>query len=217
MLALPGMAHAQSFTLPQECAKYGATGSEGDDPVVLVVDNYVNRWIYHFSLHLVSKTPIIQWGVSISPFRGGTSGYNIFTTYTPFLTSDTLVSSPASKPSYDVFLPQPGVTAGRKTAIYDVFTLTITDKTGKTPIPNAFVDFIPDFTGSSPLTMQANSSAQIILYCVQQNFQGYNITVYDANHQYLYDGSFPTGSNLTANSAARPAMGITRAHPDSRR
>lgn len=219
-LVVPGAAEAQSFTLPQECAQYGATGSEGDDPVVIVVDNYVNQWITTFTLQLISQQPVIQWGITISPFRGGLSGYNIFTTYTPFLTSDALVQSPSSWSAFNVYLPQPGVSAGRRTAIYGTFNLQIRNQAQTTPVPYAFVDFIPDFVGSSPLTIQADGNGMIALRCVQQNFQGYNITVYDANHQYLYDGSFAAHSN-NATGAQAPApgksavgSGFTRPHAD---
>lgn len=217
LLASPAVAHAQSFTLPKECTN-GATGSEGDDPVVLVADQYHKQWLIRFGLQVVSQNPI-QWAVSISPFVGGINGYAIYTTYTPFLTSDAYVRDPSNRPSYTVLLPQPGVTAGRATGIYSSWTVTFTEKGGNTPVPNAFVDFIPDFVGSSPLTIQADSQGRITLYCVQENFQGYNFTIYDQNHNYLYDGSFAVGKQgLTEGAeqggAAETFESTARPHPD---
>lgn len=213
LVALPGAAHAQSFTMPTEC-RHGATGSEGDDPVVLLVDNYLTRWVDNFTLVLISGPPVIEWGISIAPFRGGQSGYSIFTTYTPFLTSSALVSEPSNYPSHNVTLPRPGVMAGRKTVVYDSFTVQINNKSGSAPVANAFVDFIPDFVGSSPLTLQADGSGLITLFCVQQNFDGYNITVHDASGNYLYDGSIPGTKSLAASETESSSPVSSRPHPD---
>lgn len=213
LLASPAVAHAQSFTLPKEC-QHGATGAEGDDPVVLLVDNYLNQWVDNFTLVRISGPPVIEWGITISPFRGGISGYNIFTTYTPFLTSSAFVSAPGNEPSRNVTLPRAGdMTVGRKTVVWDNFTVTIHTKSGSQIVPYAYVDFIPDFVGSSPLTIQADANGQIVLFCVQQNFDGYNITVYDQNHAYLYDGSFPASGSLAA-TAEGTVGSQTRPHPD---
>lgn len=217
MLAVPAAAHAQSFTPPKAC-QYGATGSEGDDPVVLVADQDHKQWLTRFGLGVVGQNPI-QWGVIISPFVGGINGYAIYTTYTPFLTSDIYVRDPSSFPSYSVVLPQPGVTSGRPTEVYSSWTVTFTDKSGQSPVPYAFVDFIPDYVGSSPLTIQADSAGKITLFCVQENFQGYNFTIYDQNHNYLYDGSFlVVKQGLTGEAvqsgAAGPFESTSRPHPD---
>ncbi|PTR14386.1 hypothetical protein C8R31_10658 [Nitrosospira sp. Nsp2] len=212
MLLAAGASMAQSFTLPKECAKYGATGSEGDDPVVLVVDNDVNRWLINVPLRLVSPGPPIQWGIIIWPFRNTQAGYSIFATFTPFLTSDAFVADSRSMPSYELILPQPGVTAGRQTMIYDVFPVMIVDSQNA-PIPNAFVDFIPDFVGSSPLTLRADGNGVITLLCVQQNFQGYNITVHDSTGKYLYDGSMPGKRSTQTNASAKPAPVLSSPHP----
>ncbi len=212
LLAVPAVAHGQSFTMPSEC-KHGATGAEGDDPVVILVDNYLSRPVDTFTLVLISGPPVVEWGITISPFRGGLYGYNIFTTFTPFLTSSAFVSQPSNEPSKNVTLPRPGYMAGRKTAVYDVYPILIRDKSQTNPVPFAYVDFIPDFVGSSPLTLQADSKGVIPLACVQQNFDGYNITVYDANHQYLYDGSFSASSNVAAAASDQP-MAVTSPHPD---
>ncbi|MEP9358775.1 hypothetical protein [Sphingomonas sp. KR3-1] len=202
LFALPGAAAAQGFTLPKECTKYGASGAEGDDPVVLIGDNFTKLYI-NASANLVSDKAPITWSTTISPFRGGMYGYSIFVTYTPFLTSDVFVSDPSDWGWYTQTLPQPGVTGGRETAIYDVYQVLIRDKAQKVPVPNAMVDFIPDFVGSSPLTIQADSNGVVTLYCVQQNFQGYNITVNDAAGNYLYDGSIPgTKSGFQAKATA---------------
>ena len=211
LLAIPSAAQAQAFTLPKACV-HGASGNEGFDPVVLVVDHYANQWITSFGIGVVGQNPI-QWGATISPFRGGLSGYTIFTTYTPFLTSDVFVNNPSNWQSYNVFLPQPGVTGGRQTAIYDVFQVLIRDKSQSTPVPNAIVDVIPDYAGSSPLTIQADGQGVLTLFCVQQNFQGYNVTVYDASGNYLYDGSIP-GSKSSQVSALESEVLASRPHPD---
>lgn len=201
LLAMAAPAAAQSFTPPKEC-KHGASGSEGDDPVVLVVDRDANQYLIA-PVNLVTSTPPIQWSVTISPFRNTIAGYQVFTTYTPFLTSDTAVSGPSVLPKYELILPQPGVTGGRYTAVYDIYNLTVINLQTKAPIPFAIVDFIPDFIGSSPLTIQANGNGVISLYCVQQNFQGYNITVHDSQGNYLYDGSFAASGSLGTSAPHR--------------
>jgi hypothetical protein len=202
LFALPGAAAAQGFTLPKECAQIGASGAEGDDPVALVVDNNAKRYLIT-PVTVVGNTSPIEWQTSISPFVGGLTGYSIFVTYTPFLTSDVFVRDSGSWGSYAVTLPQPGVTGGRQTAIFPTFKLLIRDQAQQNPVPYAMVDFIPDFAGSSPLTIQADQNGYVMLYCVQQNFQGYNITINDSAGKYLYDGSFKaTGNNLASAKAA---------------
>lgn len=215
MLAIPGTAGAQSFTPPAACT-HGVTGSEGDDPVVLVVDNDARSWLINVPLTLVSSNTPIQWGITISPFRGGGFGYNIFTSYTPFLTSDAFISYPSNLPKYEFILPQPGVSAGRQTAVYDVFQVTIVDSR-RSPIPFAMVDFIPDYAGSSPLTIQADGNGVVTLFCVQQNFQGYNITVNDANGKYLYDGSIPGTKSFRRGAKRRAIPLVSRPHPATSR
>lgn len=207
-------AAAQSFVLPKECTS--ATGDEGDDPVVVIAKGSGEATFTNFVL-LRFVNPI-SWGISISPFVADT--YNIITTYTPFLTSDRLLQLNRNLPSLIVPLPAPGATSGRETAIYGTFVVTIMDKAGKDAVPNAFVDFIPDFVGSSPLEMQADSSGKITLNCVQQNFQGYNITVYDAGHQYLYDGSFPADASSVATAVEGEGSSAvvgsrSRPHPEA--
>jgi hypothetical protein len=221
VLAIPATAQAQSFMLPQPCRQSGlASGNEGFDPVVILVDNFTTQPALNFTLLQISGPPTIEWGITISPFRGGQAGYTIFTSYTPFLTSTTLVSEPGNEPSKNVLLPRAGdVVVGRKTAVYPTYELTIRNKSQSQILPYAYVDFIPDFVGSSPLTIQADASGKIMLYCVQQNFQGYNITVYDQNHAYLYDGSFAaSGQGLAAEAEGAapdgPMQGSTRPHPD---
>jgi hypothetical protein len=208
VLAGSGTVAAQAFPLPQECS-WGATGSEGnvpgqgDDPVVLVVRGPEAIPVTDFWTESSSATPP-TWRIAISPFLGGT--YYVVTTYTPFLTSDVLIDDLNRYPLYYVDLPPPGVTSGRKMGIYQRFTVTINDRQNK-PLPNAYVDFIPAFVGASPLTLQANASGDVLLFCVQQVLTGYDITVYDSNHEYLYDGSFSTNATTAENLSGEAVSG----------
>lgn len=214
LLVLAGAraAAAQAFQLPQECT-HGATGSEGtepgkgDDPVVIVSQGASAKPFNDFTVvHRMGGS----WAIRMTPAPAAT--YNVITTYTPFLTSSRLVQIPYSRPSFYVLLPAPGVTDGRQWKIYDTYTVTVMDSTDSQALPYAFVDFIPFFVGSSPLTIQADGNGQIVLNCVQQVSTAYDITVYDRNHKYVYDGSFPTTGSATA-SALDNTSGSSRTRP----
>lgn len=217
VLALCGSrtAAAQAFQLPQAC-RWGATGSEGmlpgqgDDPVVLVVRGSNAVPVTSFSMFSFGKPP--AWWISISPFQGGT--YLVVTTYTPFLTSSVFIDDSNPSPSYPVALPPPGVSAGSQWSIHDTFTVTIMNAAGSQPLPNAYVDFIPEFVGASPLTMQADGNGNIVLHCVQSVSTGYDITVYDSSHTYLYDGSFST--NATTSMSVDAVSGGLTGHAQTR-
>ena len=210
LLAAPEAVTAQSFVLPEGCSS--ATGDEGFDPVVIVSQGSGEKKFTNFGLQKFVNP--VSWGIWFVPYTPDT--YNIITTYTPFLTSDRLLQLGTRLPSLMVPIPAPGVSWGRETAVYPTWTVRFMDKSGKNPVPLAFVDFIPDFVGSSPLTIQADADGYITLNCVQQNFQGYSITVYDKDHNYLYDGSFKAdNSTLTAEAGASNGAGsfASEAHP----
>jgi hypothetical protein len=197
----------QTFVLPEVCIS--ATGDEGDDPVVLVSLGTGEKTFTGFTLlHFVNP---VSWGILIKPYRANT--YNIFTTYTPFLTSDRQSKFNVDLPSLMVPLPDPGVSGGREMQIWNTFTVTIMDAANKDSVPNAFVDFIPAFPGSSPYTMQADAQGHVVLNCVQQVSSGYRVTVYGADHNYLYDGSFPTNASSLTDAAGKPA-GSSRSFAD---
>lgn len=204
-LALPSAAAAQVFKLPSECTS--ATGAEDlDDPVVLISLGSGEQNFTGFTL-LNPPKGTTTWGIQVIP--AAAAQYNLFVTYTPFLTSDRTIVFPYNRPSAIFLLPAPGVTGGRKMKIWANFPVTIYDAPGKQIVPYAYVDFIPAFNGSSPYTMQANGQGVIPLNCVQQVSGGYRITVYDQNHAYLYDGSFQTN----ALAATRQPGARTEADP----
>lgn len=203
-LLLPASAEAQVFNLPQQCTS-GATGSEDEeDPVVLISLGTGQKNFRGFELSSASRN---RWYIKIAPAQA--QQYNVFVTWTPFLTSDMTINLNNNRPSVSYTLPEAGVTGGRRMTIWRTYTLTINDASGKQVVPNAYVDFVPAFDGSSPYTMQANAQGVIVLNCVQQVSSGYHITVYDQTHKYLYDSTFGS-TGLTA-SARGDAGGSTRA------
>ena len=189
-----GAAAAQTFRYPQNCDE--VTGDEGDDPVVRMSIDAGEPIYRDYNVISIGDDTPPQWGIVMGPYDAGKT-YNIYATYTPFLTSDTKVTFMEEGSAVYQPLPDPGDTFVGREAIRNSWTVIIVDNQNRS-IPEAYVDFIPEFKGSSPYTMQADESGKIVLRCVQ-DARSYAITVYDKDHKYLYDGFFPvtdgTGSS----------------------
>lgn len=185
-LATGQAAQAQpSFRIPQICNGL-ASGSEDElDPVVLITLNAGRTFLYNFRVS--PSTVAGRWFVRLQNPTPDT--YLFVTTYTPFLISTKSVRM-ADRPSVTTFLPDPGDSEGSLWPVRATYVVTVVDQNNHA-LPFGIVDFIPAFAGSSPYTLQATNQGTITLNCVQAQPNGYAVTVYDPNGNYLYDGRFP--------------------------
>ncbi|WP_233968913.1 hypothetical protein [Pectobacterium polaris] len=178
-----------NFVVPGWCSTYGVTdapsdetATDGDEPVVEVYftpeDDSGEIAITNIKIYATADN---VWLVQFeAPYEGH---YNINTSYTAFLTT---------YQSYQVL--EKGITGiiplslpGSDNNTTHLPRLIINVKNGQITYPKSFIEFLPDYNGADPFTMQADENGQAIVFCIDMNFAIY-VTVYDSNHVYVGSG-----------------------------
>ena len=201
-LSFPACADAQ-FVIPEVC-KNGVTGDVDFDPIVIISRSIGEVLVKDFEV-LGPIAARKRWLLKLT--KPANDIYFVFVNYTPFLTSNLTLKVSTSPPASFWTLPAAGAGDGKNLKIFPTFTLTVSSPTGGV-VPNAIVDFIPPFDGSSPFTMQADGKGEIVINCIQQApFGAYDVTVSDDKGAYLYDGIFVASGKGTGATGPRPKSG----------
>ncbi len=180
---------AQNFNVPSACTN-GVEGSDdlySDLPPVASVTYNGGKSEIPGIVTQDEKTK--NWFVTVN-ITNAFPTYLIVATYTPFLQSYR-AGTFRTIGQFIEPLPAPGVYSNPQYKLYSFVTITVTTSpTSTEPMPGAFVEMAPDFAGSSPYPMQANSEGKLVINCFTALPAGNPATVFTADHEYAYDTTY---------------------------
>lgn len=196
-------AHAQDWLTPSVCAS-GVTGNEEDEPPVvefysgpsphnqtlqdgsLISAPYFSKGVGYVDVTVQNAFNSLYLTVSYTPFLGGYSTFFV-----------------RGNGRWTVQLPSAGFVNTPQQKTYETVTFTISNS--GTPMPFASVMITPDFVGSSPYTMQADSNGQIVVNCFQSFPTGNSIYIVSQDGQVALEGQLTinTSETLGANTNSR--------------
>jgi len=190
-------AYAQNFNVPSVCTN-GVSGTESlYDNLPPIASVTYNGGASSVRGVVTQDTSTKNWFVTVN-ITNAFPTYLIVATYTPFLQSYR-AGTFRTIGEFVEQLPAPGVYSNPQYHLYSFVTITVmTEDGGSTPMPGAFLELAPDFVGSSPYSIQADSEGKVILNCFTALPAGNPATVFTADHDFAYTTTYtfsPTRSN----------------------
>lgn len=186
LAATPTAVQAQ-FKLPSVCGGQ-ATGltdvvASGGPPLVEIsyTMGSTNAYIDQTAIVMIGQTPAVAFE---APTSLRADNYLLVVTYTPFLQSYQAIIPTPRGPSAAA-LPAAGWFTDPRYRLIGRLALTVRDQNGI--LPEAIVEIAPEFPGSSPFTLQADSNGMIGIACFSYR-PDISVTAYDASGT-LYQGT----------------------------
>lgn len=186
LAAAPTAARAQ-LQLPPVCAGQ-ATGltdvvASGGQPLVEISYTMGSTLAYidQTSIVMIGQAPAV---VFEAPTSLRADNFLLVVTYTPFLQSYQAII-PTPRGTSATALPAAGWFSDPRYRLIGRLALTVRNQSGI--LPQAIVEIAPEFPGSSPFTMQADSNGMIGIACFSYR-PDISVTAYDASGT-LYQGT----------------------------
>jgi hypothetical protein len=186
LAAVPTAAQAQ-LQLPSVCAGE-ATGltdvvAAGGAPLIEIsyTMGSTNAYVDETRIVMVEQRPVVAFE---APTSVRADNFLLVVTYTPFLQSYQAIIPTPRGPSAAA-LPPAGWFTDPRYRLIGRLALTVRAENGI--LPQAIVEIAPEFPGSSPFTMQADSNGMIGIACFSYR-PNISVTAYDASGT-LYQGT----------------------------
>lgn len=194
--AASNIALATDFIAPSNCSSVTPTGgassdlaTEGDPPVV---EMYLPRWttgnVPAEILAIQRDSTSGDWQIYAYAPAGGQ--YYIQTVYTPFLQTFQTIDMNKGESKYITLARLTNGTSGHPTA--SSLEVNIGSK-----YAGGFAEFSASVDDSEPFTMQLDQSGKVMVYCLAYNVNGYPVTVYNAEHEFVGTGEIGSTGTIT--------------------
>lgn len=194
--AASNAAFATDFIAPSNCGSVTPTGgassdlaTEGDPPVV---EMYLPRWttgnVPAEVLAIQRDSTSGDWQIYAYAPAGGQ--YYIQAVYTPFLQTFQTIDMKNGESKYITLARLTNGTPGHPTA--SSLEVNIGSK-----YAGGFVEFAASIGASEPFTMQLDQSGKVMVYCLAYNVNGYPVTVYNAEHEFVGTGEIGSTGAIT--------------------